>query len=560
MTGRFPCWLAIFSLICAALPVQSVGQAQEPLRAQIDRLVALQTLDFEKLAAPVAGDEEFLRRVSLDLVGGLPTIAQTRSFLADADPQKREKLVDKFLASPEYARHMQQLFDVMLMRRLPQKNVTLVEWQKYLRDSFAQNKPWDQIVREILTADGADPANRGQARFYLDRDGDMHAVTKDVGKLFLGVNFDCVQCHNHPEVGDFLQAHYYGVSAFFVRSFTMPDKDKRVVYAEKADGEVTFESVFDIRDKISKGPQSSGLKLFASLPISEPKFDKLDDAYIVKPNDKDKTVRPVPRFSRRAKFAEFIASADNRRFCRSTANRLWAMFLGRGLVHPLEMDHSDNPPSHPLLLALLTEEVSSRQLNLKSLIREIVLSQTYQRSSKKEGLTDSAAQSLEKTFAVAKLRALSPEQFAWASLEATGETETHRVALGTQLDEQKLHDRLAGYQTRFVQLFGGEPGAPPATFESTTDQVLFLANDPMMVGLLQPKAGNLVDRLSKLPPDNLPAIADELYLSTLIRKPTAEDVGDVQAYLNGQTGEARTKAISELIWALISSAEFRFNH
>jgi len=540
--------------------------AEERLHVVIDRLVALQTPDYDKLAAPVCTDEEFVRRIYLDLAGMIPTAAETRAFLADAEPNKREKLVDKLLASPEHARHMQRVFDVMLMRRLPQKHVPVAEWEKFLRESFAQNKPWDEIVRAILTADGGEAANLGPARFYLDREGDVNEITRDIGKLFLGANLECAQCHNHPQIEDFKQQHYYGISAFFVRSFVMTDKEKHVVFAEKADGETKFESVFEIRDKTSKGPQTTAPKLFEGMSISEPKFEKIDDAYRVKPNDKDKTVRPVPRFSRRIKFAEFIASAENRRFCRTSANRLWALMFGRGLVHPVDLDHTDNPPSHPLLLAMLTEEFARQQLDIRLFLREIALSKTYQRSSRRDEPGTAGAQGAEKPqtndsqFAQALLKPLTPAQFAWSILQATGEADLNRQALGDKLTEAALHEKLVGYEQRFVQLFGGEPGHPREHFESTTDQVLFLANDPMVINLLKPRGGNLAERLLKMPEDNPGQIAEELFLSTLNRRPAAEDILDVTGLLAGQTGDARSIAVQELIWATISSSEFRFNH
>jgi hypothetical protein len=542
------------------LLVSRTSLAEEPLRQVIDRLVTLQTPDYDKQAAAVSGDEEFLRRIYLDLTGTIPTTADARAFLGDADPAKREKLVDKLLAGPEHARHMQRVFDVMLMRRLPQKHVPVAEWEKFLRDSFAENKPWDEIVRAILTADGSDAAARGPARFYLDREGDVNEITRDIGKLFLGANLECAQCHNHPQIDDFKQQYFYGISAFYVRSFVMTDKEKHVVFAEKADGEATFESVFEIRDKTSKGPTTTAPKLFEGMPISEPKFEKPEDAYVVKPDEKDKTIRPVPRFSRRARFAEFIASADNRRFCRTTANRAWAILFGRGIVHPVELDHSDNPPSHPLLLAMLTEELAAHQLDLRLLIREIVLSKTYQRSSRRDSADPNIVQPLDSIFAQSLLRPLSPEQFAWSVMQATGETDVQRQALADQCTEAALNEKLAGYANRFVQLFAGEPGHPPDGFASTTDQVLFLANDPAIIGFVRPKPGNLADRLLRLPEDNPQQIAEELFLSALTRRPTAEDIQDVTAYLTGQTGEARAAAIQELIWAAISSSEFRFNH
>jgi hypothetical protein len=545
-------WLAAIAILAAT------AGADEPLHRRIDLLIALASPEHQAQAAPASNDEEFVRRVWLDLAGSIPPVALVRAFLADADPQKREKLIDRLLASPEHARQMQRVFDLALMRRLPQKHVEIAAWEKFLRESFAQNKPWDQVVREILSADGADPNNRGPARFYLDREGDVHTITKDVGRLFLGVNFDCAQCHNHPQIEDYLQDDYYGVSAFFVRSFVMTDKEKRVIFAEKAEGEVSYESAFEIRDKISKGPKSTGPRLFAGLAISEPKFEKPEEAYLVKPDEKDKTLRPVPRFSRRAKFAEFVASAENRRFCRTTANRLWSIYFGRGLVHPVDHDHTGNPPSHPLLLALLTEECAQRRFDLRALTREILLSQTYQRSSR--GSASDQADPPPAAFLRAELRPLSPAQFAWAVLEATGEAEVQRAALGAQLSEQALFDKLAGYEQRFVQLFGGQPGTIPSSFESSTDQVLFLANDSMIGNLLKPRPGNLADRLLKLPDNHPAAIAEELFLSVLSRRPAPEEVEDVQNYLAGQAGDARAAAISELIWALVASAEFRFIH
>jgi hypothetical protein len=576
-------------LACLALLIAGANriEAAEPLHVMIDRLVALQTSDYDKLAAPLCSDEEFVRRVWLDLAGSIPTPADARQFLADADPDKRAKLIDRLLSSPEYARHMQRVFDLMLMRRLPQKHVPVAEWEKFLRDSFAENRPWDEIVREMLTADGSDAARRGPARFYLDRDGDVNEITRDIGKLFLGADLQCAQCHNHPSIDDYKQSHYYGISAFYVRSFVMTDKEKRVVFAEKADGEATFESVFEIRDKVSKGPKTTAPRLFEGMSISEPKFEKIEDAYIVKPDDKDKTLRPVPRFSRRIKFAEFIASADNRRFCRTTANRLWALMFGRGIVHPVELDHSENPPSHPLLLAMLTEELAAQHLDIKLFLREIALSKTYQRSSRRESADPNQPAANDSLFTQTILKPLSPDQFALSVMQATGETDVHRQAINPdalELDDQlkaklksgqvepdnqpliskaietELHKNLLSHEQRFVQLFGGEPGHPPEGFESTTDQVLFVANDSVMMGFLRPRAGNLADRLLKLPEDNPQQIAEELFLSTLTRRPTADDIADVTSYLAGQAGPARAAAVQDLIWAAISSSEFRFNH
>jgi hypothetical protein len=542
--------------ILAAVSALTVFAAEPgpSLSEQIDQHIAAARLDYEQIAAPVADDAEFLRRVYLDLTGTIPSVDQARTFFADTAPDKRAKVVDQLLAGAEYARHMQREFDVLLMRRLPSKHVPVAEWEKFLFDSFNANKPWDEVVRAMFTNDGSDPANRGPARFLLDREADITTVTRDISKLFLGANLECAQCHDHPQVDDFKQRHYYGVAAFFNRSFVFAGKDKPVVLAEKGDGEVTFESVFEMRDKTSTGPKSTPPRLFTSAAMSEPTFGKPEESYLVAPAD---NVRPVPRYSRRSKFAEVVVSAENRRFVRTTVNRIWAMLLGHGIVHPVDFDHTANKPSHPALLAHLTEEFAANGLDLKKLIRAIVLSKTYQRSSRMpEGKTAPP----EDAFAQGQLKPLSPSQLCYALLQGTGQADTQRIALGANLNEESLFKALSGNEVHFVQLYGGLPGKPVERFESTAAQVLFFSNNPVVLNLLPPQNGNLSDRMLKLPADNPKAVAEELYITSLTRLPTAEEAAEVEQYLAGLQGGDRNNAVYELVWAAVSSAEFRLNH
>ena len=549
-----------FALCCAALLLAADdASGADPLHVQIDRLIAAKTPNYAKIAAPVASDEEFIRRVSLDVTGMPPTAAQVRAFVADKAKDKRAKLIDRLLATPEYARHMQRVFDVILMRRLPQKNVSTTEWRTYLRKSFAANKPYDVLVKEILANDGTDLKNRAPAAFYLDRNGDVNKLTRDIGRIFLGADLECAQCHNHPEVEDYKQEFYYGISAFLVRSYVVRDRKKRKsIFAEKAVGEVRFEDVFEVREvkdkkKRAKLTKTTPPKVFTIGTGKEPTFKKGQE-YKVKPS---KTVGGVPKFSRRALLPDVVTSPKNERFARTAANRLWSTFLGRGLVHPVDRDHSANPPSHPKLLNLLTTEFRNHKHDVKWLVRELLLSKTYQRSSRIAGKTEPLP---EEVFGQAILRPLTPAQFAWAILQSTGAADVQRKSLGKKLTEEALYKRLATYENRFVSLFGGQPGEPATEFESSVDQVLFLSNDRTLASLIQRRTGNLADRLLKLPPTKADAIAEELFLSALSRRPTKEDVADVRDYLKGQSGAKRQTAMQELIWAVLTSSEFRFNH
>ncbi len=519
--------------------------ADEPLHKIIDKHIAAGHPNFAKQSAPLASDEEFVRRVYLDLTGTLPTVAQLQAFLADTDKDKRVKLIDKLLASPGYARRMMWHIDVMLMERGSDRKVPRAAWEAYLVSVFAENKPYDEFVREMLSSDGSDPKTRPAAKFFLDRDLEPHLVTRDIGRIFLGRNMQCAQCHDHPVIGDYKQADYYGIQAFLNRSFLFPNPQvPTAVIAERAEGDVNFTSVFDKNKKLNSTPP----KMPGGKVIEEQKPEKGKE-YKVKPAP---NVKPVPTISRRALLADAVTSEENKAFARNIVNRMWAMMMGRGIVHPVDMDHGNNPPSHPELLDELAAEFVKQQYDLKGLIREIALSDAYQRSSETPvGVEDPPAD----RYLVAIMKPLTPEQFAYAVMQATGHTDAERTVLGPKGTEVQLDARLTPRLAPFRNIFG-RGGEFADNFSATLDQTLFLKYGPAVRGLLPPRPGNLSDRLSKL--SNPDSLADELFLAVLSRLPTDEERNDVAEVLKKSTD--RQKTINELVWALLASAEFRFNH
>ena len=369
-TAAVSCWrLWLTALAAAALVAPAVRADGTPLRDRIDALVEAAN---PGLVAPTAGDADFLRRVYLDLAGTTPPAPVVRAFLDDPSPSKRQAMIDTLLASPRFARHMQYVFDAMWMERRADKVVKGDEWREYLRKSFDASKPLDLLAREILSADGVDPAMRPAARFYLDRDGDANLLARDVGRLFFGRDLQCAQCHDHPLVDDYRQSEYYGLMAFVNRGTLFTDKDQKIYYAETADGEVNYKSVFtgDARDRVVP-------KIPDGAPVSEPMLAK-EEQYVVAPA---KGVRPVPKYSRRAQLAAAAASGTSAAFNRNLANRLWAHMMGRGLVHPLDMNHSGNPPVQSQLLAMLGDELPRMKFDLRAFLRELAMTRAYQRSS-----------------------------------------------------------------------------------------------------------------------------------------------------------------------------------
>lgn len=531
--------------LCLPALWPAVGFAEAPLHKRIDQAIAAAKPDFAHEAAPLADDAEFLRRVYLDLTGTIPTATEARAFLKDPSPGKRQTLIDRLLNSPEHARHFAIVLDVLLMERRPDKFMPHGPWLEYLRSSVAENKSWDQLVREILSSDGADAKTRPAAKFYLERQAEPNLLTRDISRLLLGANLQCCQCHDHPRIDDYKQAHYYGIFAFLNRSSLVVDKKLNMaVLSEKADGEVTFQSVFDP----AKVTKNTGPRLPEGPPLKEPAVEKGKE-YVVAPAIGG---RSVPRFSRRALLGPTLARADNEQFKRNIANRLWALMMGRGLVHPLDLDHSANPPSHPELLKLLADDIAARKFDMRGFLRELALSQTYQRSSEQ---SSPGKEPEPASYMVALLKPLTPEQLAWSLMQATGLTDAERQALGKNATEAALYARLSPNVTPFVKAFGNPPGQAQE-FDARLDQALFLANGPTVRGWLTPRADNLIDRLGKV--TNMDELAEELYLSVLTRLPGAEERKEMTDFLTAR--KDRATALQDMAWALLASAEFRFNH
>ncbi len=340
----------------------ATGPSHRSLHERIDRLVDAQLakeLPGEVPAAP-ATDAEFLRRAWLDLAGMIPTAAEARAFLDDPSPYKRRALIDRLLGSPAYPRRMQQVFDIMLMERRPDLYVEAKPWREFLHQAFGENRPYDVLVRQILAADGNDPAHRSWARFLLAREGDPNLITRDVGRLFLGIDLQCCQCHDHPLIEGYKQQHYYGLYAFVSRTVLVGGKDADgtikpgsvAVLGDKAEGDVTFSSVFK-----KKLIHKTGPRVLDGPTPPEPAVAKGQE-YLIPP-DKEGKVRPVPVLSRRALLGPSLTAPESPAFARNIANRLWALVMGRGIVHPVDLHHDDNPPSNPELLDLLAAELAA---------------------------------------------------------------------------------------------------------------------------------------------------------------------------------------------------------
>jgi hypothetical protein len=561
---EIPVLIRIGCVIAMAISLsESSGAADAPLHRVIDGLVEAR-LDADKLpAAEPASDSEFLRRLSLDLTGTIPDAAAARAFIEDTDPKKREKLIDRLLASESFARHMATVFDVLLMERRPDKYVTTPEWRGWLASSFQNDKPLNVLVAEILGADGVDEKQRPAAKFYLDRAVEKDTLVRDIGRLFLGVNLQCAQCHDHPDIDDYLHQHYHGLSVFVAGSKTFRQPDGKFVLQEEVLKEVEFASVFEPEKTKKTGP-----RLIDAL-LEIPEFPEGEE-YVEKPS---RTVRSVPKFSLRTLLAKRLPTEETPEFARNMANRLWAMMMGRGIVHPLDMHHAANPPSHPELLTALAGQFSAKDYSVKTFLRELALSATYQRSSLLPDGVDPEKIPAE-SFAVANMKGLSPEQLFASLLAATEagailEKQIDDALLeqatpneeGAEPDPEKVAEtrrqKRAERVKEFVTVFGSVPGQPAEDFSASLPQALFLANSETVSEWVPAKLGNLTERLLAMKDSK--QLADELFLSVLSRFPIEEERQLVAEHLDA-AGDDRAKAVVALVWSQLASAEFRLNH
>ena len=536
-----------------------IGQSEagRTLQESIDRLIAAGAPNYTAHASPLSADTEFVRRVYLDLTGRIPSSRQAREFLSSTASDKRKDLIDRLLESPEHVRHMQYVFDAMLMERRPANHVKLGEWREYLYESFRQNKSWIELTGELLAADGASAQHRAAARFLLDRELNTEEVAVPIGRLFLGRDLECAECHDHPEVGEYLQRHVFGIWAFLNRTYLFENPGSALTsLGETATGDAEFTSALT-HVKSTTSPRILDLPEIKDPPLEE-------NPYHAQPGA---DARGVPKYSRRLQLASALVSPENEAYRLNIANRLWAMLLGRGLVDPVEMFHAANPPSHPELLELLANDLLEHGYDMRRTIRAIVLSDTYQRSAMRRTDTDVPQQG----YYAALPKPMSPEQLAWSMMQATGVIENTRLAVAERLDQRSLRPRvrkrkdgfqlekaiceeLQEYVDAFVDAF--TPGDEFSLLDDAERQDTFLETSPLLTEWLQPAGENLINRLLKL--EAASAIADELYLAVFTRPATESEIDTVSGFLEGSSKDL-SGGLQKLVRQMLCSPEFRLN-
>jgi hypothetical protein len=533
------------SLLLAALFAPALRAAEVPATAPIpkaiDSHVATVIADKGVRPAEQADDATLVRRLTLDLVGRIPTTGELDAYIKSTDPDKRAKLVDRLMASPAYARHQATLFEVMFNPEGTSRGGSA--FREYLTASLKENKPWDQMFREIMLPNEADAKLKGAAEFLRGRVSDADKLTNDVSVTFFGVNVSCAQCHNHPHVEAWTQDHFFGMKAFLARTF-----DNGGFLGERGYGTLKY--------KPTKGPERTAKMMFLTGAVVEDATAKEPTAAEQKAEkealDKAKaakTAPPAPKFSARAQLVETALKAESAEFfSRSIVNRMWHRFFGTGLVSPLDQMHSENPASHPDLLKWLAKDTAANGYDLRRLVRGIVMSEAYARSSK----YDSEDRPNSKLFAVGKLKPMTPQQLATSLRIAVADPATFENLKPEDFEKkmEQLEAAARGFAAQIAQ--------PTDNFQIGVGEALLFSNgDRVQKELLTDGTGTALGR-AKAMKEPKEAVAF-LVRTAYGRAATDAELKALTAFVERRKGR-EADAYKQVLWALLSGPEFRFSY
>ncbi|MFT4639114.1 MAG: hypothetical protein ACI8T1_002438 [Verrucomicrobiales bacterium] len=471
-------------------------------------------------------DHEFLRRSSIDLIGLLPDPESTRAFLADQNPDKREAWVARLLENPHFADHWAVKWADLLRPnpdRVGVKSVYVLD--QWIRDAFRQNKPLDQFAREILTAQGS-THRHGPTVIYRDR-RTPEDLTSMISQVLMGVRLECARCHHHPNE-KWSQEDYYQMAAFFAKM-----KRKGTGLSPPISG--SWEFVYHGTGGEVKHPVTQ--VVMTPKPPDGPLVEKLVDT-------------EDPRVS----LAEWLIDPSNPFFAKAMVNRVWGEVMGRGIVHPVDDFRATNPPTNPALLEALAEDFVSHGFDLKHLLKRIALSNLYQQSSEP---TESNLHDTE-NFSRSYRRRMPAEVLGNALTDITQVPDLFEGLPQASRASQVWNFKIA---SDTLDAFGRPDSSSDCPCERNLSTSVVQALHLMNSEALQTKLNHADGRVKALASSERaePEIIEELYLNVYQRFPEPEERQIALAVFNDKETDRQT-ATEDLLWALLNSAEFLFNH
>ncbi len=529
---RFQGQVAVFT---AAVPLGAPIEKLPPVRNFVDEHVFNNLRQIGIPPSPVCDDATFLRRVSIDIAGRLPTTEETTAFLSSDAGDKRRQVIDRLLRSPQYADYFAGKWAPLLKNRRDDRNdiTSNFAFHAWIRDSLLANVPYDQIVRELLAATGTVVGNPPVA--WYKRVKDPKEQLEDIAQLFLGVRMQCAQCHHHP-FERWSQDDYYSFAAFFSRIGRKPTATRGEDLIFHKRGTATARNV---KTGESLRPVALG-----------------DDVGEIGPDDDP-----------RLRLADWMSSPKNPYFARALVNRYWKHFFKRGLIEPEDDIRDTNPPTNPELLAALEKHFIDSGFDLKELIRTITNSSTYQLSAMPNEHNVADRQNYSRFYP----RRLQAEVLLDAVDDLTGAT-TKFANLPPGTRAIALPDNSYNKASSFLQFFGRPNSQSVCECErvqsSSLAQRLHMINSDEVKQKLATSGGRAEHLADSQAP--LEERIEELYLTAFSRRPRPVELRTAIEYINEPPVDSAGKPIDsrqaarqnfqDLIWALMNTKEFLFNH
>lgn len=490
--------------------------------------------DNEIPPSDVASDAEWIRRVYLDISGHVPPSEDVDAFLKDKDPAKRAKKIDELLDSPNYVRHMTSIWTNLTIGRRTPRRVSRSGMTKFFREAFAKNRPWDEIVKDIVSAEGHFERN-GAVNYLLAQlqmpDDGVQATAKTT-RLFMGIQVQCTQCHDHP-FNDWEQNQFWEFNGFFrqmrkvdhrrydPQTGRMVDDYSELVKAN-FDGPVFFE-------------KRSGL-----MQVAYPKFF-------------DEKVPDEDQKDRRKTLSELMTQGEEPWVAKAMVNRTWGHFFGYGFTRPVDDMGPHNAASHPELLDGLAREFVKSGYDVKQLIRWITNSEAYNLTSAKTSKNeiDNPSAGEVPLFTHMYVKVMSPEQLYDSLIIAT---EAHKSGRTSWDAAEQQRQR---WMQQFVIAFDTDEGDEATQFNGTIPQALMMMNSELIQNAINTKPGSYLHTVLSGRGSDIDKLRT-LYLATLGRVPSRTEIGKFNEITRGYT--SKLEAYQDVFWALLNSNEFILNH
>ena len=518
----------------SGLAVSANPQSAQEMARLIDKEIERRLAAAKIPASRQTNDGEFQRRVWLDVIGRIPPRAEATAFLDDTLPDKRARLIDHLLASPEFGQYWARLWRDRVAVPIGDgedlKGQYTVKFHKWLANELNNHRPWDYLVSAMITAEGED-APVAFIRQCMD-DGQPRAgkLAASTARRFLGVQLQCAECHDHP-YANWTQADYWGLAAFFSRTAKVEPNPKK---GENRKG---------IHDTEAGPPKTR----FGLLPL-----ERKEGGAVVIPDDAGpaagesvaakllgaETIALDPHVPTRPELAKWVTSPKNAMFARATVNRLWWQLFGRGLIEPVDSLDPENPATHPELLDALAGELVASKFDIKHLLRSMLLSRAYQRAHVE--LTENERDHF--LYSHATCKTIAPEAFWECLVAAAGSDPANGEVSGAS-------QTVLGSRNNFLRLFDtDEMDGVPGDYTQGIPQVLTLLNDPAMH-----KPNRLVEQIvrEKGEPDE---IITRLFVAVLSRRPSNDELQLARTFVAERSG--KTEAYQAVWWALVNSPEF----